>query len=288
MDDELIEEHLDWLRRISNRKETLKHRRDNLRRLARQLTISLIEAQARDLDRWQASLAVSQSSIQTYTGHVRAFYRWLNDSGKRFDNPAKNLPMPQLPRRLPRPIPERDLKLAFKCADPEMALWLALAGWCGFRAGEISRLDDTSLIDDPDVMLLRVDGKGGKERIVPVPRAMELMIRGVVRRGPWFRTPTGLRATGNYVSRKSSDFFAVIGLPYTLHQCRHRFGTEHYRLCKDIRATQELMGHSNPSTTALYVALTQRGAQKSMDRLGKSLPTSAAATQEPRGRTRSA
>lgn len=279
MDELVIEEHLSWLRRITDRWDTLRDRRNMLRRLSRNLPVPLLEATESDLDRWQTSLTderrdhpLCSSSVQTYTSHVRAFYAWAQDRGKREDNPALALPMPKVPERQPRPIPEGDLKLAFRCADAEMMLWLALAGWCGLRAGEIARLEDTSVIDQRDGMLLRVDGKGGKERIVPVPKVMESMIRGALRRGRLFRTPTGLRANGHYVTKTTSRFFAGIGLPYTLHQLRHRFGTQHYKICRDIRATQELMGHSSPTTTAKYIALAQRGGSRSMDRLGKSLP----------------
>lgn len=275
MDELVIEEHLSWLRRTTDRRATLRDRRDNLRRLSRNLPCPLLNATESDLDRWQSSLAVSRSAIATYTSHIRAFYAWAHDRGKREDNPALSLPLPRVPERKPRPIPENDLKLAFRCADPEMTLWLALSGWCGLRAGEIAALADTSVIDEPDGMLLRVDGKGGKERIVPVPKAVQPMVRGALRRGRLFRTPTGLPAHGQYVTRVSSAFFASVGLPYTLHQCRHRFGTQHYKLTRDIRQTQELMGHSSPSTTAQYVALANRAGARSMDRLGKTLPTAA-------------
>jgi len=279
MDELIIEEHLSWLRRITDRRDTLIGRRNQLRRLSRNLPVPLLEATESDLDRWQAALTdesrlepLCQSSVQTYTSHVRAFYAWAQERGKRDDNPARGLPLPKIPERKPRPIPEDALKLAFRCADHEMALWLALAGWCGLRAGEIARTQDTSVIDDKDGMLLRVDGKGGKERIVPAPKVIEPMVRGALRKGRLFRTPTGLAANGQYVTKISSAFFASIGLPYTLHQLRHRFGTQHYKLCRDIRATQELMGHSSPTTTAKYVALAQRSGSRSMDRLGKSLP----------------
>jgi len=272
MDELVIEEHLSWLRRITDREDTLIGRRNQLRRLSRNLPVPLLEATESDLDRWQNSLDVCRSSVLTYTSHVRAFYTWAQERGKRDDNPARCLPLPKLPARQPRPIPEDPLKLAFRCADAEMMLWLALAGWMGCRAGEIARLEDTSVIDEKAGMLLRIDGKGGKERIVPVPKVIEPMIRGALRKGRLFRTPTGLPANGRYVTKISSAFFVSIGLPYTLHQLRHRFGTQHYKTCRDIRATQELMGHTSPSTTAKYIALAQRTGARSMDRLGKTLP----------------
>jgi len=280
MDESVIEEHLRFLRRLGTRNDTMRHRRDCIRRLARSLEVPLLEATDRDLDRWQATIAdpnrrpepLTPSAVATYTSHTRAFYKWAHHVGKIDVNPALDLLLPKIKKRVPHPIPENDLKLALRCADEQVTIWLTLAGWCGLRGGEISRLTGDSVIDEPDGMLLRVDGKGGKERIVPVPKVMVTMVRSWVKRGPLFRTVTGLPVNPDYVSRTVSVFFSGIGLPYTLHWCRHRFGTQHYKLFRDIRATQELMGHASPATTAMYVQLSQERAKRSMDRLGKTLP----------------
>lgn len=275
-DDQLIAEHLSWLRRRTSSTETLKHRRDNLRRVARRLPVLLIRAQADDLDRWQSRLQVSQKSIHTYTSHVRAFYKWLYESDRVDQNPALKLPMPKIDKGLPRPIPEKHLTLAFRLASGDLRIWLALAGWLGLRAGEIARLSYDSVIEEHGFMYLRIDGKGGKERVVPVPDEVAVLVRSAQLRahsGPLFRMPSGLPAQANYVSRTSAEFFRSLDLPYVLHQLRHRFGTQHYRLTRDIRQTQALMGHSSPNTTALYVALNPGRIRDSMRQLGKTLPS---------------
>lgn len=276
MDDSRINDHLDWLRRKTSRVETHHQRHDNLRRIHRWLQThrgtTLEAATASDLNAWQLSLTVAPTSVNTYTSHLRGYYRWLHDAGHRKDDPSASLPRNKLPKRLPRPIPENHLELAFRCADPTMTVWLALAGWCGLRAGEIARLRGDSVIDDPGGMLLRIDGKGGHERIVPVPDEVAELLRLVMTRGPLFRRPQGLPASPSYVSRVSSEFFRQLGLPYTLHWCRHRFGTQHYKLCKDIRLTQDLMGHASPSTTAMYVAVSRPAAVRSIQRLARSIP----------------
>lgn len=265
---------MSWLRRVTDSADTLKHRRDNIRRLSEALPVGLIDATAEHLDDWQVALTVSPSAVQTYTCHVRAFYRWCVTNDLRQDDPSGRLPVPKLPRRLPRPIPERDLRLAFRCATGDMLVWLALAGWCGLRAGEIARLRSDSIIDEHDGMLLRVAGKGGKERIVPASEEVASLVRGVRsgRRGPLFLRPSGSPATPNHVTVTSSDFLHGLGLPYTLHTLRHRFGTELYRLCRDIRQVQEVMGHADPATTAGYVAIAASKTTKSVNRLGRSLP----------------
>jgi len=89
---------------------------------------------------------------------------------------------------------------------------------------------------------------------------------------PTIFSTSSASARASSLASTVSVFFSGIGLPYTLHWCRHRFGTQHYKLFRDIRATQELMGHASPATTAMYVQLSQERAKRSMDRLGKTLP----------------
>ncbi len=62
-----------------------------------------------------------------------------------------------------------------------------------------------------------------------------------------------------------------LGQPHTLHTLRHRFGTRLYALSRDIRLTQELMGHQNPATTALYVKHSSVDAQRKVDELSLEL-----------------
>jgi integrase len=56
------------------------------------------------------------------------------------------------------------------------------------------------------------------------------------------------------VSRQISGFFRALDMEWTAHNLRHWFGTEVYAACRDLRVTQEMMGHANPTTTAGYTA----------------------------------
>ena len=66
-------------------------------------------------------------------------------------------------------------------------------------------------------------------------------------------------------------FFRRIGMPYTLHQLRHSFGTSLYRETKDLALTQDLMRHGHPTTTRLYVQTSSPAATAAMDRLSARL-----------------
>ncbi len=166
---EAIRWHFEHLRLRNTRPATLTARRTVLRAVHRDLPSGLLAADRAEVEAWQTSLTVSSSSVQTYTDHVRGFYRWAHFYGVITEDPSDRLVTPRLPRRLPRPIPEDALMVAIRCADERMKVWLILAGWAGLRVGEIARLRREHIQDQEAPALVMVfDGKGGKDRIVPV------------------------------------------------------------------------------------------------------------------------
>lgn len=101
------------------------------------------------------------------------------------------------------------------------------------------------------------DGKGGKERIVPLSRQAESALRryGLPCSGPVFSNmETGEPLTPASVSRMIAEQFRSVDSDATAHQCRHLFATMTYQKSLDLRLVQELLGHSDPSTTAIYAA----------------------------------
>lgn len=135
-----------------------------------------------------------------------------------------------------------------------MRAWLTLAAFGGLRCAEIATLDRAGL--SPSAM--RIKGKGGHERIVPLhPQVVEALAAcSLARSGPVFRRDGGTPFTPKEISRRSALFFEALGYPgVTLHQLRHNFGTRTYRYSRNLRATQELLGHADPATTAGYAAV---------------------------------
>lgn len=270
--DPVIRRHTDHLRRQGRRDRTIVDRRGLLTRLHTHLGHPLLDATPDELDAWQSRLAVSLSSVQTYTCHARAFYDWAVDVGLLMESPAAHLPVPRLQRRLPRPIPERDLKMAIRCAQEPERTWLILSAYGGLRAGEITRIRREDITDDEGTTYLHVDGKGGKPRIIPLARPVATALRAhATSPGPVFRTPSGAPWRSGHVSTRITRLFQALGMSYTLHAGRHRYGTVLYSLSHDVRELQELMGHQSLSTTALYVANRQPKARRNVERLGKGL-----------------
>jgi len=269
---EVERRHLDHLRRKNLSPRTRHDREGVLRRLTAFLDCPLLEATPDDLDRWQAGLRVGISAIATYTSHVKAFYEWAVDRELLATSPAARLPRPRIPSRHPRPIPEEDLRVAIACAMEPLRTWLIIAAYCGLRAGEISRMQTYDVTEEAGMWTLLVHGKGDRERFVPLPAAIRSGLAGYMgQRGAMFRRPDGRPFTPDGVSQLAAAHLHGLGQPHTLHTLRHRFGTRLYALSRDIRLTQELMGHQNPATTALYVKHSSLEAQRKVDELSLEL-----------------
>jgi len=270
----LIRLHCDYLRRTGARRATLEQRRGALRRLAIALPGRLLDATFDDLERWQASLTVSTSSISTYTNHVVGFYRWAVEAGHIAVDPSTRLPRPKPPKRAARPIPERDLEVAIASAPEPIRTWLILAAFMGLRAMEVAAIRREDVAEIGGRLVLSGVGKGGKPFRLPVPQGVEPYLRQHMsaQRGPLWRTPSGGPWRPAKLSQAVGRFFRSIGMPYTLHWCRHHFGTAAYRQTRDLLLTQDLMRHSTPASTRLYVDTTRAEAAAALDRLSRHVP----------------
>ncbi len=110
-------------------------------------------------------------------------------------------------------------------------------------------------------MLLVADGKGGKQRIVPLPPVVVEALEAA-RGNDWvIPRPANGRMnavpgpnTANAISKLAGRYLAELGTPHRLHSLRHRYATALYRDTTDLRLVQGLLGHTNPATTARYAA----------------------------------
>lgn len=169
------------------------------------------------------------------------------------DNPAWDLESVRVPRAVPRPAPERVVSDAAATEDARLQLMVMLAAQDGLRRAEVAR----ARIEDFTAEGLRVRGKGGKVRLLPVhPELREVLnayqaITGI-RAGYLFPGQTNGHLSPDRVGRLLSRHLAG---SWTAHTLRHRFTTQSFAATKDLRAVQELAGHASPTTTAGYVAV---------------------------------
>jgi integrase/recombinase XerC len=220
-----------------------------------------------DLEAFQASFRHLQvASVNVYTRHLKAFYRWAVTHGLIDTDPSAGLPVPKVYRGQPHPATIDQVRTIFACTTGGLRTAYALAAFAGLRCGEICRLQRNALDMDGRVPTAVVHGKGGRERTVPIlpPLAAELRpgcsCRGwVVCRGDG--TPFG----PNQLSAASSAHLKSIGVDTTLHSLRHSFATWAARATRDPLLVRDLLGHASVATTEIYMA---SAATEAHDKLG--------------------
>lgn len=205
---------------------------------------------------------------------LRTFYRFLLRSGMVDGDPTAGLAVPRQPKRLPRTQSAESLvgwlRALSEIAEPtpierrDAALFWTLYG-CGLRVSELSGLDLDRL--DRLAGVLRVRGKGNKERIVPLPAAVLevvdrwLAVRGEVGAKPGveavFLNAAGGRLGVRGIQKLLATRAAEAGLPDGLHPhaLRHSYATHLMQGGADLRVIQELLGHASLSTTQRYTHL---------------------------------
>lgn len=209
---------------------------------------------------WLGSHGWKQSTRRSYRSSLRAFWGWAMASGRVVDSPAHLLPPVKVPRAVARPLPENAWRDALLITDRRAWLAIALAGMCGLRRGELARVRTEHVFADLDGWSLRVIGKGGHERNVPLPDDLAAAIR-FANPGWLFPSSHGGHLTPHHLGKVISRH-----LPegWTTHNLRHRCGTVAYAATRDLRAVQELLGHAKPETTAMYTAVPNASVRAAM------------------------
>lgn len=182
---------------------------------------------------------------------LRSYFRWAVLSGRLEADPTVNAPTVAVPPGIPHPVTEDVVARALDKATDEVRLMLLLAAYAGLRRAEIAKVHSSHVSD----LGLRVDGKGGRVRLVPIHPMLADDLGPV--RGWAFPSPVfpGRPVHPDYVGKRVKR---ALGGPWTTHSCRHRFATQAYAGTRDLRAVQTLLGHSKPETTARYVAVSHQ------------------------------
>ncbi|MES1199223.1 MAG: tyrosine recombinase XerC [Pseudomonadota bacterium] len=215
--------------------------------------------------------ALSDRSISRALAAIRSFYRWL-DRRKGVANPRLSLVRgPKLKASLPRPVSEkaaRDLidQAEASASEPWIgardAALITLLYAAGLRISEALSLTGA---DRPLPDALRIVGKGGKERIVPVLAAAREAVERYAAQAPFaltkdeplFRGVRGGPLSPRIAQALMARLRVALGLPSsaTPHALRHAFATHLLASGGDLRAIQELLGHESLSTTQRYAAV---------------------------------
>lgn len=201
---------------------------------------------------WLGSQAWARDTRRSYRSAIRGFYTWATDRGYCDGNPALEIPPVRPTEPAPHPAPEDAYRVALAGADARTRLMLRLAAELGLRRGEVARVHADDLIRDLSGWSLRVHGKGGRERVVPLTDSMAALVRRHAARGYLFPGSDdghlSPRWVGKLVSRSLPEAWAM-------HSLRHRFATRAYAADHDVFTVQSLLGHASPVTTVRYVAI---------------------------------
>ena len=239
---------------------------------------------------------LGRAAIQLRFSALRTFYRFLMRNGIVESLPIKNLSLPKLEKRLPRflTIPQmKDLLAAparllearkeRKSAGRPVSAVACLRDMavlemiysCGLRISELCGLRAEDI--DWNEQLVRVRGKGKKERLVPIGEPALKAIQtywGMLKQppsgvSPVFFMETKKRAPMNplQLSRRLKQFLAIAGLDPNLtpHKLRHSYATHLLDAGADLRSVQELLGHAHLITTQIYTHVTTERLKKVYD-----------------------
>jgi integrase/recombinase XerC len=199
---------------------------------------------------------------------IRSFFRFLDRRGLAHVPAVHAIRTPRMLRSLPKPLTERDaLDAVSTIADLSDEPWIArrdvallmLLYGCGLRIGEALALDRRQA---PTGDTLLVEGKGGKQRIVPVLPTVRQAIAAYLAAcphdagasGPLFLGARGARLDPAVAQKQVRRLRAPLSLPETAtpHALRHSFATHLLAGGGDLRTIQELLGHASLSTTQRY------------------------------------
>lgn len=265
----LIEQYVGGRRR---RGEINRHTAKNLRYQLHTLDKSfgrrpMEQFKRRAIERWMETTGhLAPETRRNLLGAVKAFSRWLVEEGVIEADPTEKIPRIRRPRTVPRALPSADVgQLLDVAPDQRARLIVALMVGCGLRCIEVSRLNIEDY--DPAARTLSIEGKGGHQRVLPVPGFVHhelsgyLNVAGIPKGGPLIRAerPPYRGLAAETISLYVSRWFEEAGIkhgPYngrSAHALRHTCASDVLDGGADLRTVQELLGHAELSSTAIYL-----------------------------------
>ena len=231
---------------------TIRMRGDTLRRLAREIGVPSpgMVTDVRLIE-WASKNEWAQETRRSIYAGIRGFYEWAQETGITINNPAKRLPAVKPATPAPRPAPEQVYRDALTKADARTRLLLRLGAEVGLRRAEIAQIHARDIFLDLYGYSLKVYGKGGKVRYVPLTASLvaEMQKAGD---GYLFPNGDGKHLTPHHLGKLDKR---VLTETWTLHTLRHRFATVTHTATHDLLAVQRLLGHSSVATTQRYIAV---------------------------------
>lgn len=209
------------------------------------------------------------TSVIRKVASLRGFFKWAASVGILDKNPAATLEQPKVPQRLPKVITVKEVEeLLHNNLTPLQHVVMELLYSCGLRVSELVNLK----INDIDLAskYVRCFGKGSKERIIPIGETAKnvvkeyLPLRNLLIKKYNLNTKRLLiMDSGRLITRQEVYSFIhaqgkLINKNISPHTLRHSFATHLLENGADLRIVQELLGHSDVSTTQLYTHISKK------------------------------
>lgn len=250
------------------------YERDILEFLGYQETIRphMVQMSRRDMNRYLAELRTRQNATTTILrkiSSIKGFYEYLQVKGMLRENPLALLELPKRRKTLPKVLSVAEVSRLLSCTDLTLQdkVIVELLYACGLRVSELVGLNVKAI--DIGGGYIRVMGKGGKERLIPLGEVSTLVVRrylddtGLRGEDPLLVNLEGRSLLKESINRREvwqrvRNMRNIIGREVSPHTFRHSFATHLLENGADLRVVQELLGHSDISTTQIYTQISKR------------------------------
>ena len=212
---------------------------------------------------------LAPTSVIRKVASLRGFFKWATSSGILEKNPAATLEQPKTPQRLPKVVSVKEIdEMLHNNLTPLEHVMMELLYSCGLRVSELVNLKLNDI--DLSSKYIRCFGKGSKERIIPIGQQAKAMLQEyfptrdlLVKKYNLTTKNLLIKDNGHFVTRQDVYNFIhaqgkLIHKNISPHTLRHSFATHLLENGADLRVVQELLGHSDVSTTQLYTHISKK------------------------------
>ena len=212
---------------------------------------------------------LAPTSVIRKVASLRGFFKWATSSGILEKNPAATREQPKTPQRLPKVVSVKEIdEMLHNNLTPLEHVMMELLYSCGLRVSELVNLKLNDI--DLSSKYVRCFGKGSKERIIPIGEQAKAMLKEyfptrdlLIKKYNLTTKNLLIKDNGHFVTRQDVYNFIhaqgkLIHKNISPHTLRHSFATHLLENGADLRVVQELLGHSDVSTTQLYTHISKK------------------------------
>ena len=212
---------------------------------------------------------LAPSSIIRKIASLRGFFKWASSAGIIDKNPASTLGQPKVPQHLPKVVSIKEIEeMLHNNLTPLEHVIMELLYSCGLRVSELVNLKTNDI--DLSSKYVRCFGKGSKERIIPIGEIAKKAVTEYMPERDFLVKKYNLNTkllliqnSGRLITRQDVYTFIhaqgkLIHKNISPHTLRHSFATHLLENGADLRVVQELLGHSDVSTTQLYTHISKK------------------------------